>query len=153
MRGEPLGGVRIQPVFVPEPRRVGEVVQAHDRFHSPFVTGIEDPHVTVERGVVDLAFRRLEPCPLDREPERVAPHAGGAVQSVLGTEPEVARVTGGLDPATGLPARPVVRRLARSVVSAFHLEPGGRDTEEEVGGKCHGLPRDAHRRAQSLAAA
>ena len=116
----------------PEPPRVGEVVQRDHGLEAPRRAQGEDLGVALERRRVEPARRGLQPGPFHREPERVAPDGGGAVQCVFGVAPEVARHTRARHPADALPAGPVVVGLAVPVEAAFDLVARRRHTDGEA---------------------
>ena len=119
--GEDVGRARAEPELLPQPPRVGEVVQRHHRLQAARRAQGEDLGVALQGGVVECTGSGLQAGPLHREAEGVAPDGGGPVERLGGMPPEVARQPRALDPAGGLPAGPVVVRLAVAVEPALDL--------------------------------
>ncbi len=131
---EAIRRVRTEPEFLAQPRRVGEVVERHQRLEAAIDAPAGDRGVAVECATVDRSVFGNHPGPLDPHPEAVAPEYRGAVERLLGPLPEADRAAGGLDLPDLLPGEPVVGGLAGSVESTLDLEAGRRDPEEEVVG-------------------
>src|SRR5439155_22815731 len=136
-RREPLGCVDGEPELLAQPRRVGEVVQGHERLEAALTAGVEDRRIALEGGVVDGALGGFHARPLDRQPERVAAGGDGAIELLLVPVPEPEGVAAGLDPPGALPTAPVVRRPAGAVVAALDLEPRGGHAEAKSLGHAH----------------
>ena len=137
--GEDVGRARPEPELRTEPPRMGEVVQGDDGLHAPRRAEREDLRVALQCAGVESPGLRLEPRPLDGEPERVAADGGGAVQRLFGVTPEVAGQTRAGGPAGALPRGPVVLGLAVPVEAALDLvarrrHPDGEAVAEQARG-------------------
>ena len=138
--GEVPGGLRTPPQVLAEPPGVGEVVERDQRRQASVVAGPQDVAVAGDGRLVGVALLGLHPGPFDREPERVATQPGDQVEVLLVALPETDGRAGGLDPAGGLPAVPVVPGLSRTVVAALDLEAGGGHAEAEALGQHAPVP-------------
>ena len=122
--GEALRRGRVQPAALGlQPARVGEVVQRNHRGNAAPAQRKKHGPVAIERGVVEDAFARLDPAPLDREPVGVLAQCSRAIKIRLGIAPPAACVAGAVavpDPAgLLLPIPPlVVAVLALDLVRA-----------------------------------
>ena len=112
------------------PERLGEVMKGHDRRDAEFVAEADASRIVVERGVGDLAGRRLDPRPFDRKAVGVQAQVSQQAQ-ILAEPPEV---IGGV--TRRLPEQRGVCVLERPAIGkpvvAFDLVGGGGGAPQEM---------------------
>ncbi len=129
---EDVGRARAEPELLAQPPRMAEVEQRDHGSEPAFVAEREDLGVALQRALIELAAPGLEPRPLHREAKGVAAQSGGPVECFGRVAPEITGQARALGPARGLPAPPVVVRLAVAVEAALDLIARGGHTGEEI---------------------
>ena len=106
------------------------MVQRHHRLQAAAPQGGDHVRVVVQRGVVALAFPRLDPAPLDRQAVGVVAEPARQIEILL---EQLVVATGGAR-AMGQPPRLLVLPpVVPPVVALDLVAGGGRAPEEAVG--------------------